>query len=108
VDHCAQLPAHLCENQTALMKGASEFIWAENSPIQGNGGFWQNEAIYKDMVKDMMTQPRYLFPFIYRSFFDGFHQLFLNRIMLGELHTEMYTFEQIEKHFTADATAARQ
>lgn len=107
-DHCPELPVHLCESQAKLLQGASEFIWTENSPLQGGGGYWQQEAVYKKIVREVLSQPRYLFPFLYRSFFDGFHQLFLNRVMLEGLQPEMYTFQQIEKHYTTDATAARQ
>jgi hypothetical protein len=107
-DHCPDLPTHLCENQDKLLSGASEFIWMGDSPIQGGGGYWEQEVVYKKIVREVFTQPRYLFPFLYRSFFDGFHQLFLNRVMIEGLSTDMLSFQQIEKHFTTDATAARQ
>lgn len=107
-DHCPELPAHLCENKANLLQGASEFIWTDSSPLQAGGGYIQNEAIYKGIVKGVLTHPRYLLPFLYRSFFDGFHQLFLNRVMIDGMEVNHFTFVMIERHFTTDSTAARQ
>lgn len=107
-DHCPELPAHLCANQQELIQGASAFIWTESSPLQAGGGYLKNEAIYQGIVKDVLTHPRYLLPFLYRSFFDGLHQLFLNRVMIDGMDKSHPTFVQLEKHFTTDSTAARQ
>lgn len=98
----------LCDIQDQLPMGASEYIWGEWGPLAYKGGFWEHKQAYTDLVKEVFVQPGHVVSFAYRSLGDGFHQLFLNRILLERHDVGSNTQQQLEKHFFTDATAARQ
>lgn len=103
-----KVPPEMCMRQLELTIGASEFIWSPTSPLQANGGFHANEHIYKQLIIDVFTTPKFLIQFVYRSLIDGVHQLGFNRIILANLDLQHNTFSQIERFFPADADVARQ
>ncbi len=106
-ENCPALPAGLCKLHTALPMGASEFIWRADGILYTDGGYFNNETAYQSIVKGILKQPDNLLKFVYRSFWDGLHQLSFNRLVLHDASPNYETFLQLERHFYTDAQMAR-
>jgi hypothetical protein len=63
-ENCAQKNYKLCPYKDSL---PNNFLWANNSPIKKTGGWRRNEAEYAAMEKDLLTTPRYLEIFLFKS-----------------------------------------
>src|SRR5690606_37409130 len=81
-ENCPNAPASLCAIKDNLPKETGGFLWDGNGPVQSSNASWAeiNKA-YSPIVKDFISQPRYLKWLLFASVKATFQQMF--QIELG-------------------------
>jgi hypothetical protein len=65
-EHCDQHQYSLCQYRDSLPDDM-DFLWKEDSPLYKTGGWKKNEEEYKGMIFDILSSPKYLGAFIWKS-----------------------------------------
>lgn len=66
-ENCAGNDYKLCAFRDQLPKRQWEFMWDENSALYKTGGWEANEAEYNRIIKKVLTTPKYLLLFCFKS-----------------------------------------
>lgn len=64
-EKCSEKKYTICLYKDSL---PNNFLWAENGPISKTGGWKANEAEYGKINKEILTTPKYLLQFLWKSF----------------------------------------
>ena len=72
-ENCSSSNFTICQYKDSI---PNNFLWEANSPIHKNGGWNGNEDEYSFIVKDILSNPKYLFPFIRKGVFNSLKQFF--------------------------------
>lgn len=72
---CPSEEIPLCAYSDQLPNTAIEFIWNGDSPLYQTDGWEDSNGQYRKMVRQIMTRPKYLFQFLYSSFWSSMTQL---------------------------------
>lgn len=103
-DKCGTQNYALCKYKDALPKNGEAMMWDPASPVYQDGGWNATRGAYSEMVKDILTNPKYLGTFLYRSVFSSFSALFQNDVG-GGLNSKWYRdpssppYTEIANHF---------
>lgn len=63
-EYCKKKNYAICKYKDSI---PDNFLWDMNSPVYLTGGWQENEKEYTSIVKDIITNPKYLKTFIYNS-----------------------------------------
>ncbi|MFC1730866.1 hypothetical protein ACFL6I_11080 [candidate division KSB1 bacterium] len=72
---CDKKEIKLCEYKDSIPT-TLDFIWANSSPLYKTGGWYKNKKEFQFIIQDILTTPKYLFIFIYKSIESSFTQFF--------------------------------
>jgi hypothetical protein len=72
---CETQAYKLCAYKDSLPVHASDFLWNDKSPLHQLGGFDSNTVEYKAIIRSIVTQPRYLKPFVQSATVATWEQL---------------------------------
>lgn len=68
-DHCGETPnGPLCAQKENLPATQYDFLWQESNPMEQEGlDFLQADSVYQHLPKAILSQPKYLLPFLGNS-----------------------------------------
>jgi hypothetical protein len=82
-DRCATTASPLCIYKDSLPANSREWHWDQKSPLYKLGGWGASENVYGDVVKGMLTSPKYLGLLAWKSITRTPAQLMQNAIGSG-------------------------
>jgi len=101
-DNCAKHNFTLCAYRDSI---PNNFLWEENSPIYKTGGWARNEKEYSTIIYNILTTPKYLKTFIFKSMVYTVKQFFnydvidinkpsdvINEAIMGNFNQEYNNF----------------
>jgi hypothetical protein len=59
-ESCQTKNYRICQYRDTLPASQDEFVWKENSPLYKTGGWYANKEEYENIIKDILTKPRFL------------------------------------------------
>ncbi len=65
--HCEEKNYSLCAYKDDIQGRAWDFIWQDNGPFQKTGGWENSQSEYNQLICDILSQPRYLTLFAFKS-----------------------------------------
>lgn len=76
-EHCDEMEAHICTHRHTIDWGA-KFLWGGEASSLPQHGHWseENKVFYQELVKDILTTPKYFFRYLVRSIETTAAQLF--------------------------------
>ena len=63
-EHCDEHDYTLCQYRDKI---PFDFIWDEQSPLYKAGGWGATKTEYEQLMREILSNPRYLFPFLLKS-----------------------------------------
>lgn len=72
-ENCDRKHYEICQHKDTL---PNNFIWASNSPIRKTGGWEGSKKEYSEIIKDILTTPKYLKTVVYESLWLTLKQFF--------------------------------
>ncbi len=72
----------LCKFKDKIPRDLAGFLWDEKGIVQQTDG-WKNKKDYNQVIKGVLTNPKYLYLVIHRGIIYGFIQLFRNKVGEG-------------------------
>lgn len=103
-DKCGEQTYVLCGVKDSLPKDSRAFLWDGNSPLAQNGGWVDSKVEYNRILTGILTSPKHLGMFLYKSGTASMSQLFQNDIGSG-LASKWYSspssppYQQIKTHY---------
>lgn len=105
-DKCESHDYALCDHKDQLPESGEVLMWEPStSPVFAQGGWEATKEPYSEMVRDIMTDPKYLGAFLYRSVFTSLSSLLQNNVGAG-LSSLWYAdpssppYREISDHFS--------
>ncbi|MGH1339011.1 MAG: hypothetical protein ACRBFS_23040 [Aureispira sp.] len=76
-EHCDEMDAHICTHRHTI-KWSANFLWGVEPSSLPQHGHWsdENKLFYQGLVQDILTTPKYLKRYIFRSLETTAAQLF--------------------------------
>lgn len=106
-DKCEDNNYSLCKYKETLPLDSRSLLWAEDSPLQLEGGWQASEQSYRHILQGILTSPKHLLLYCYNSTYTSLSQLVQVDIGSG-LESNWYRdassspYVQIEKHFNLE------
>ncbi len=98
----------MCSCYEELPSDISSFLWLENSPLYKTGG-WGNESKkeYNDLIKELLTTPKYLYLNITSTIENTLSQLFRLNIAPGTFPylENSPPYSRVHKHYEQESNS---
>jgi len=100
-ENCGSKNYQFCKYKDNI---SPNFLWDEKSPLYKTGGWIKNEDEYKEIIKDILTTPKYLREVVAKSLLLSLKQFFLFEtgeapVPWNKVHGVMFRFHKNETDF---------